>query len=316
MKHIHSLSIRDLQILLILGTTRSLGRTAIELGTSVAALSRRLTKIEDALGITLFERSVSGTLVTHSGRQVLHLARRIIAEAHNLLAFGTNTANVHEGEIRLGLACPPLHPKVEEWLRLWNESHSRIPIGLYAPQGDSMIELLLNRDVDVAIFHPDVLRTNLASIPLYRENIVAVLPENHQLAEQQSVRLAELRAERMLVPFLSSDDRCARFQLGLLGPQAHITIHRGGTLTLLSQVRAGAGFALCNTAIRDLRPPGLAFRNIDDIQAEFEMHLAWRADAEDALLGRFVRFMQTVSRTGLPLSSARSADAENPDPPA
>ncbi|WP_282813596.1 LysR family transcriptional regulator, partial [Komagataeibacter intermedius] len=294
MKRLHSLSIRDLHILQVLDMTRSLGRAATELGTSVAALSRRLTRIENLLGMTtLFERGVNGTMITAPGRRVLQHARRMIAEAHHLLALGSGTVDNLEGEIRLGLACPPLHPMVETWLRLWNEAHPRTRIGLYAPLEESMTALLLNRGIDAAILHPDALSAGLASFALYRENIVAVMPERHHLTKRQTVLLMDLRAERLLVPVTTQDDRCARFQLGLLGPQAHIAMHRGGMLTLLSQIRSDAGLALCSTAIRDLQPPGLAFRNIADIQAEFEMHLAWRADAEDALLGRFVRFMQT-----------------------
>ncbi|MHC0613289.1 LysR family transcriptional regulator [Komagataeibacter oboediens] len=316
MKRLHSLSIRDLHILQVLDMTRSLGRAATELGTSVAALSRRLTRIEDVLGMTLFERGVNGTVITAPGRRVLQHARRMIAEAHHLLALGSGSMDNLEGEIRLGLACPPLHPMVETWLQLWNEAHPRTRIGLYAPLEESVTALLLNRGVDAAILHPDALTASLASFALYRENIIAVMPQRHRLTKRQTVLLADLRAEHLLVPVMAQDDRCARFQLGLLGPQARIVMHRGGMLTLLSQVRAGAGLALSSTAIRDLQPPGLAFRNIADIQAEFDMHLAWRAEAENALLGRFVRFMQTVSRTGLPPSSARSADAGNPDPPA
>ena len=123
MKRLHSLSIRDLHILQVLDMTRSLGRATTELGTSVAALSRRLTRIENLLGMTLFERGVNGTMITAPGRRVLQHARRMIAEAHHLLALGSGTVDSLEGEIRLGLACPPLHPMVETWLRLWNEAH-------------------------------------------------------------------------------------------------------------------------------------------------------------------------------------------------
>ena len=135
MKRLHSLSIRDLHILQVLDMTRSLGRATTELGTSVAALSRRLTRIENLLGMTLFERGVNGTMITAPGRRVLQHARRMIAEAHHLLALGSGTVDSLEGEIRLGLACPPLHPMVETWLRLWNEAHPRTRIGLYGTAG-------------------------------------------------------------------------------------------------------------------------------------------------------------------------------------
>ncbi|WP_082782355.1 LysR family transcriptional regulator [Acetobacter senegalensis] len=315
MQRFHSLSLRDLHSLLVLDATHSLGRAATALDVSVAALSRRLTRIEDSLGITLFERGTGGTVVTKPGRQVLRHARRIMTEANHLVTIIANEADLPDGEIRIGVARPPLHPAIEAWFRAWNERYPRTRIGLYVPDGESIAASLVKRHVDAAILPDCVINDTMASFILYNDKLLAVLPEEHHLAKLPTLPIAKIMKERLLVPVDPHEERRNHFKLDAFDQHGHLVVHTGGIITLLSQVRSGAGIGLTNTACRDLLPSGLAFRPISGLDDSFNVHLAWRAESEDAFLGRFVSFMRTLTRTRSPPSFARGVDVGKPDPP-
>ena len=296
MDRLHTLNLRDLESLLVLDATRSLGQAALELHISVPTLSRRVTRIEDLLGITLFERSHSGTITTGSGRHVLRLVRRIMTEAQHLLMLTNRVTDLVEGEIRVGLATSPLHPGVEMWLRFWHGTYPHTRISLHTASDEDVIFTLRSGRIDAAILPQCALSNGLASLRLYNDTIVAVMPDEHPLARNDTLHLTDLAEERLLVPMRMHKGQSAHFLPSLITRHPNVIPHTDGALTLLSLVRSGSGIGLSNTASRDLHPPGLTFRSFAASDADFEVHLAWRQEADDALLGRFIAFMRGQAR--------------------
>ncbi|MGY8606038.1 LysR family transcriptional regulator [Gluconobacter cerinus] len=308
MDRLHTLNLRDLESLLVLDATRSLGRAAVELRISVPTLSRRVTRIEDLLGITLFERSHGGTITTGSGRHVLRLVRRIMTEAQHLLMLTNRVPDMLEGEIRVGLATPPLHPSVEMWLRFWHGTYPRTRISLHTASDEDVVFTLRSRRIDAAILPQCALGNGLASLRLYNDTIVAVMPDEHPLAKHETLRLTDLAEERLLIPMKMHKGQSIHFLPGLFTHHPNVVLHTDGALTLLSLVRSGSGIGLSNTASRDLHLPGLTFRSFAASDADFEVHLAWRHEADDALLGRFIAFMRGQARE---LERSRSVHSAN-----
>lgn len=314
MRRLHSLSLRDLHTLLVLDTAHSLGRAAIALNVSAATLSRRLTRVEDALGITLFERSVTGIRPTHPGLQVLRHTRRIIGEARYLLNIIAGETDLPDGEIRIGVAHPPLHPVLEIWFRIWNDYYSRTPIRLYVPEGESIVASLGKGHVDAAIIPDCALTDRVASLVLYHDKLLATLPKGHPLSNFLTLPITNILQEKIFVPVDPYEEYRWYSRIEPLNHHNNIIIHTGGIVTLLSQVRAGSGIGLTNTACRDLSPLGLVFRPIAGLNDSFDIHLAWRLEAEDALLGRFVSLMRSLAQARLSSLASLSAISGTPGP--
>ncbi|WP_408870863.1 LysR family substrate-binding domain-containing protein [Gluconacetobacter takamatsuzukensis] len=255
-----------------------------------------MTRAENLLGVTLFERSRTGTATTNFGKYVLRYVRNIIEDARHLGEVTNDLIDLPDGELRVGLGHPPLHSKAALLLRSWSNSYPLTRISLRAASDHDIVFTLRNRLIDAAIIPQFALDNGLASLPLYRERIVAALPHGHPLSNRETLSIRELTKERLLVPSKSYVEQHTYFHLAQIGSQTHIPVHYGGILTLLSQVRMGSNVALCNAACQELQPCGLVFRPLDDPNAEFDVHLVWRTEAEDALLGRFVAFMRDLVR--------------------
>ncbi|MCF3635366.1 LysR family substrate-binding domain-containing protein, partial [Komagataeibacter intermedius] len=248
------------------------------------------------LGVTLFERNRRGTVTTSMGEYILRQVRHIIEDARYLRALTDDLTDLPEGELRIGLAYPPLHSKPALLLRSWSNSYPQTRISLHTSSDRDIVFTLPNRHIDAAIIPQFALDNSLASSPLHREHIVVVLPYDHPLANQETLSIRNLTKEGLLVPSKADGDWYRYFYLAQIGSQTHIPMHYEGILTLLSQIRVGLNITLCNAACQEFQPCGVVFRPLDDPNAEFDVHLVWRAEAEDAILGRFVAFMRNLTQ--------------------
>ena len=95
----------DIRLLVAIAEFPSLKSAARSLGTSQATLSRRLDRLEEAVGHVLFERGRGGVRLTSAGAKLLEPARRMQREAHAL--FGTAQGLTDEPEGFVKVALPP-----------------------------------------------------------------------------------------------------------------------------------------------------------------------------------------------------------------
>jgi DNA-binding transcriptional LysR family regulator len=78
------------------------------LGVETSTVSRRISKLEDELGLSLFERDHGGIRLTNGGRAIVQHARRIIVDLDTLVHIGREHASGDVGEILLGVPIPPV----------------------------------------------------------------------------------------------------------------------------------------------------------------------------------------------------------------
>jgi hypothetical protein len=86
----------------------SFAKAGVRLGLNSSTLTRRISSIEDALGITLFERTRSGVRITRSARAVIAQIRRAIGEFDAVTDVANRNGGGRAGEIRLGFRIPPV----------------------------------------------------------------------------------------------------------------------------------------------------------------------------------------------------------------
>jgi LysR family hydrogen peroxide-inducible transcriptional activator len=103
------LSLRDLEYLVAVADCRHFGKAARQCRVSQPALSAQVRKLEHLLGVDVFERTRGGVLVTEPGAALIEQARRVLADAHTLVATARNSTTPLAGPFRLG-AIPTVGP--------------------------------------------------------------------------------------------------------------------------------------------------------------------------------------------------------------
>ena len=102
------MEVADLEYLAASADAQSFSRAAAVLGINASTVSRRIGRLEDELGLALFERSQRGIRPTSGGKAVLLHVRRALAEIDGIRLSGRQNGSAETGLIRLGVRMPPI----------------------------------------------------------------------------------------------------------------------------------------------------------------------------------------------------------------
>jgi DNA-binding transcriptional LysR family regulator len=167
------MEIRDLRYVEASAVAGNFMRAAKGLGINASTISRRVGRCEDELGLALFERGHAGVRLTNSGKTILQLIRRTLAEFDSIKATALHSEMAKTGEIRLGVRMPPIGEPISSLLSKWRLNYPGVNLKV-AELADRDIAIALEeRRLDVAFVPSFTLWPHAAALQIYRERIVA-----------------------------------------------------------------------------------------------------------------------------------------------
>lgn len=116
----------------------SMTRAASRLFMTQSAISMQIKRLENSLGLSVFDRSAQGMTPTIEGEQLLHFANQMLAI--NDEGFGRLTSPDYEGQIRLGAPCDVIYPYIPGILKEFNRDYPRVQIKFSSGGTFSLIE--------------------------------------------------------------------------------------------------------------------------------------------------------------------------------
>jgi LysR family hydrogen peroxide-inducible transcriptional activator len=278
------MNLRDLQYLVALAEHRHFGRAAEASFVSQPTLSTQIKKLEDELGVALFERMPRKVLLTETGREIARRARMVLAEVDEIKATAQRTRDPEAGTLRLGIfptLGPYLLPHVIPLLR---DRFPRLELLLTEGKTENIIHMLRDGSLDAGILALPLHEDSLHAEFLFEEPFVLAVPNHHALVKQKGkLKLSDLAAEKLL---LLEDGHCLRDQaleVCQLAGAGEKTGFRATSLeTLRQMVAANVGITLLPTLAT--KPPMARTDNVHLI--EFAGHppsrriaMVWRKSA-------------------------------------
>ena len=203
------MNLRDLQYLVALADTGHFGEAAERCHVSQPTLSAQIKKLEEYLGVQLFERQPRKVNVTDVGRRVVERARSIVQEAEDIREIARASRDPLTGKLKVGLIptiAPYLLPRVASRLK------TRLPdlqLMLYEYQTGPLLEKLRAGELDLAILALPADTDGLETRSLFAESFVVAMPRAHRLAARKRLRPGDLAGETLL---LLEDGHCLRDQ--------------------------------------------------------------------------------------------------------
>ncbi len=239
------MNLRDLQYLVALAEQRHFGRAAEACFVSQPTLSMQIRKLEDELGVALFERAPRKVMLTPAGHEVLERARRILSEVEQMKEAARRSKDPEAGSLRLGVfptLAPYLLPHVVPQLR---ERFPQLQLLLVEEKSDVLLERLREGRLDAALLALPVQDEQLHAQFLFEEPFVLAAPAQHPLAREASLSVDALNDETLL---LLEDGHCLRDQAldvcRRSGAQEKAGFRATSLETLRQMVAAGAGVTL------------------------------------------------------------------------
>jgi len=242
------MNLRDLRYLVAVADMRHFGRAAETCFVSQPTLSGQIRKLEEELGVTLFERDSKSVTATPAGEAIVRHARLALAEADVISDLAHAHRDPFAGPLRLGVIptlAPYLMPLV---LRALRSRYAKLRLVLSEELTAPLIERLRRHEIDAALVATDEGGDDLAALPLFVEPFWLAMPRKHALADADEVSLRDLDTGEVL---LLADGHCLADQArNICGSRAAgDTLERGDLRassleTLLQLVGAGFGTTL------------------------------------------------------------------------
>lgn len=210
------MTLTELRYIVNLEKERHFGRAAERSFVSQPTLSVAVKKLEDELGVILFERTRGEVKPTDVGNRIVGQAKRVLAEAQAVEDLAREGKDELSGPLRVGAIYtvgPYLLPGLVPKLRA---AAPNMPLIIEENFTVKLLEQLRDSELDVAILALPVDLNGLAAWPIYDEDFVAVLPVGHRWAALESLPPKRLAEETLL---LLGAGHCFRDQVVLACPK-------------------------------------------------------------------------------------------------
>jgi LysR family hydrogen peroxide-inducible transcriptional activator len=203
------MNLRDLEYAVSLAIDGRFGRAAERCHVSQPTLSAQLAKLEDELGVQLFERGARVATPTVGGRVVLQQAKIVLDEVERLKELARATRDPLAGPLHLGViqtVGPYLMPRL---LPLLRRSYPALKLLLHEERTAALLARLRAGALDAAILSLPLDGEDLRWETLLVEPILLAVPRDHRLARQAEIAHAALADEALM---LIEDGHCLREQ--------------------------------------------------------------------------------------------------------
>lgn len=239
------MNLRDLKYLVSVAELRHFGKAAEACNVSQPALSMQLHKLEEELGVTLFERNNKQVLVTPVGEEIVAAARVTLREADEIREIAKAHREPLSGDFKLG-AFPTLAPYyLPQIVPALRKQLPNIQWWLVEEKTQRLLELLKTGELDAAFIALPVGEKELEAVALFDDPFLLAVPKHHTLAKKKQVSMGDIRQETLL---LLEEGHCLRTQAlevcSLSGVQESREFRATSLETLRQMVVAEVGITL------------------------------------------------------------------------
>lgn len=274
------------------------GRAAQQLHMTQPPLTQAIAHLEVLLGVKLFDRTKRSVQLTAVGAALVPEVRVLLGQALALPRLARAHADGQAGRLRLAFVSTVGFDLLPRWVRTFREHHPGVLLELIEATGDVQQSALERGDIDAGfmLHAPGVVPAGLQRLLIASEALVVALPEQHPLALQERMTLAQVLTEplvmfpRRIAPSLH-DAIVALYHAAGRSPK--VVQEAIQMQTIVNLVSAGLGLAWVPDSVRQFQRPGVVYRAIAADKRHptpaCETSLVW-ATPHVATLDRFLTF--------------------------
>ncbi|WP_119167042.1 LysR family transcriptional regulator [Algihabitans albus] len=285
------MDLQSLRCFSVLAETLHFRRAAERLNMTQPALSLRLKRLEDELGLRLFERSRSAVALSEAGQEFLPHAEQLLCQASIARETAAQIATGQAGHLRIGYTPVSFFGYVPDLIRSYAVKLSRVRMSLTELLSDEVEAALAAREIDVGFLHPPVRRSDLRIHDLRSESFLVALSSENPLARKPSLTLQDLAGEDFVLPGRKVGPALYDRIISLCRASGFVPRIRQEVTTsiaVLGLVAAGHGTGLVISPMSCVARPGLTFRPLTGPAPSLAFAVATRSSGTSALTDSLV----------------------------
>lgn len=241
------MTLTELKYVIAVARERHFGRAAESCFVSQPSLSVAVKKLEEELGVSIFERRASDIAVTPIGAQIIAQAQKVLEEARRITEIAHQGQDPLSGPLRLGVIYtigPYLLPGL---IREMSGDMPKMPLFLEENFTSELLVKLRNGQIDVAVMADTIHDTGLMTAAVYEESFVVAVPSHHPWVNRNYVGPDELKDQTML---LLGAGHCFRDQI--LGVCPDINRFNANASTVQRTVEGSSLQTICHMVAQGL----------------------------------------------------------------
>ena len=204
------MTLTELKYIIAVARQKHFGHAAEACFVAQPTLSVAIKKLEDELGVVIFERGGTEISMTPLGAQIVAQAERVLEQTASIKEIAKQNKDPLAGPFRLGIiytVAPYLLPSL---VRNMIDRVPQMPLILQENFTVRLLEMLRQGELDAAIMALPFSDHGLLVQPLYDEPFVVAMPRQHPWAARKSITSGDLKSETML---LLGNGHCFRDQV-------------------------------------------------------------------------------------------------------
>lgn len=241
------MTLTQLDYIVAIDTHRHFATAAEHCHVTQPTLSMQIQKLEDELGVLLFDRSKQPVVPTETGQIIVAQAREVLQSARRIPELAKESRDEVGGELRVGII-PTLAPYLlPHFIGSFMHNYPGVTVQMQELLTDQIVERLRSGLLDVGIVVTPLREGNLTELPLFSEPFMIYTAENHDLLHHDAITPDDLTTTTDL--WLLAEGHCFRDQvLNICGSAfAHrpsLRYETGSLETLVKLIDRQDGFTL------------------------------------------------------------------------
>ncbi|MBL4675879.1 MAG: LysR family transcriptional regulator [Mucilaginibacter sp.] len=204
------MTITQLEYIVAVDTYRSFVAAANKCFVTQPTLSMQIQKLEDTLGVKIFDRSKQPVVPTEIGEEIIAQARVLIAESEKIKEIVTDRQKELSGELKVGIIptiSPYILPKI---LNSFIEKYPQVKLIVWEQTTEQIIQQLKLGTIDCGLLSTPLNESSLTEIPVFYENFVAYTSKSSKLSKKKVITPDDIDMEEIWV---LNEGHCMREQV-------------------------------------------------------------------------------------------------------
>jgi DNA-binding transcriptional LysR family regulator len=245
--------LNDLLAFRAVAETSNFRKAAEKVHISQPAFSRRIDKLEQALGVRLLDRTTRRVNLTAVGRDFARKVEQLLDDLDNTLLGLRGVAATRLGEVTIACVPSTVYYFLSRVIRRYHESYPKIRVRIFDASANEVLAAVARGEADFGINFMGSQEPDIEFKPLLEERFVAACLRDHPLAKKRRVTWSELSQYDFISVSRSSGNRLLLDQaLAHVAGRPHSIYEAQHVTTLIGLVEAGLGVA----AVPSLAMPG------------------------------------------------------------
>lgn len=241
------MTIQQLRYIVTLEKERHFARAAEKCLVTQPGLTIQLKKLEEEIGIKIFDRSKVPLEPTPLGTEIIEKAKKILREVDTVRNFVIEQKNILKGKVHLGVVSTLSPYLIPLCLKEFQRSMPEVEFIISEDSTVNLMKNLENAELDMALMATPTGNPYLKEFPVFLEPFMAYLPANHQQAKSTSYVLEDHDRDKLLImarEFCYNSQLLDICSLDTSNSFHHFSYEINSIETLKNMVREGYGFAI------------------------------------------------------------------------